>query len=136
MKLSKKQIMAKKKENKKPVGRPLITLEDLGNDWSERMRNLSKDGASIVELAVMLDISRETFYALSERDKEFSYTVKKCKQLCEVWWLKSGRKNLENKDFSYTGWYMNMKNRFNWRDKQDVTSNDQEIKQITGINIK
>ena len=123
-------------EDKKGKGRPLITLEDLPNDWNKRMINLSKDGASIIELAVMLDICRKTFYNLSERNKDFLHTVNKCKDLSEVWWLKSGRKNLENKDFSYTGWYMNMKNRFNWRDKQDVTSNDQEIKQITGINIK
>ncbi len=128
--------MAKKKEDKKPVGRPLITLEDLGDRWKERMFNLAKEGASIIELAVMLDIARSTFYELSERDKEFSNTVKKCKELCEVWWVKKGRISLENKDFSYTGWYMNMKNRFNWKDKQDITSNDQEIKQITGINIK
>ena len=128
--------MAKNKEDKKPVGRPLITLEDLGDRWEERMYNLAKEGASIIELAVMLDIARSTFYELSERDKQFSNTVKKCKELCEVWWVKKGRISLENKDFSYTGWYMNMKNRFNWKDKQDITSNDQEIKQITGINIK
>jgi hypothetical protein len=57
---------------------------------------------------------------MKEND-EFSITIKKGRMLSESWWNKSGRKNLKEKDFSYTGWYMNMKNRFGWRDKQETT---------------
>ena len=84
------------------------------------MLSESAEGASIIELSVDLEISRDTFYALSERDDDFSDTVKKCKTLSEAWWVRKGRKNLDNKEFSYTGWYMNMKNRFNWADKQET----------------
>tara|TARA_Y100001973_G_scaffold48395_1_gene72038 strand:- start:3106 stop:3483 length:378 start_codon:yes stop_codon:yes gene_type:complete len=100
-------------------GRPLIKLEDLPEGWEDTIINLSKEGASIVELAVALDISRKTLYNLSERDEHFLHTIKKCKRYCEAWWLSKGRTELDNKDFSYTGWYMNMKNRFNWADKQE-----------------
>lgn len=117
----------------KKVGRPLTTIKDLPKGWEERIINLAKEGASIVELAVELDISRGTFYALSERDEYFLNTVKKCKRLCEAWWLKKGRTELDNKDFSYTGWYMNMKNRFNWADKKEIK---EEVKQeVTTLNI-
>ena len=100
-------------------GRPLITLKDLPEGWEESIINLSKKGASIVELAVELDISRNTLKALSERNEYFLNTIKKCKRYCEAWWLSKGRTELDNKDFSYTGWYMNMKNRFGWADKQE-----------------
>ena len=101
-------------------GRPLITLKDLPKDWENSIIELSKKGASIVELAVELDISRNTLKALTERDGYFLNTIKKCKIYCEAWWLSKGRTELENKDFSYTGWYMNMKNRFGWADKKEI----------------
>lgn len=101
-------------------GRPTIELKDLPENWETTILFLSEEGASIIELAVELDISRDTFYELSKRDNYFSDTVKRCKDLSEAWWTRKGRKNLENKDFNYTGWYMNMKNRFNWADKQEI----------------
>jgi len=107
-------------ETKKKMGRPRIEVSDLPKDWKETILDLSEQGASIVELAVAIDIGRNTFYELSERDEDFSNTVKRCKELCEVWWVRTGRSNLINKEFSYTGWYMNMKNRFNWTDKQET----------------
>ena len=98
-------------------GRPPITLNDLPENWERDILNLAKIGGSIVEIAVLLDISRNTLTALTERDEYFLNTIKKCKRLCEAWWVEKGRTELDNKDFSYTGWYMNMKNRFGWADK-------------------
>ena len=114
-------------------GRPLITLKDLPKDWENSIIELSKKGASIVELAVELDISRNTLKALTERDGYFLNTIKKCKIYCEAWWLSKGRTELENKDFSYTGWYMNMKNRFGWADKKEIK--EEVKKEVTTFNI-
>ena len=105
-------------------GRPLYVPPD---GYEERLYDLAKQGASLVELAVELDIARETLYNLMERDQHFLDTIKRCKVLCEDWWEKQGRSNLQNKDFNYTGWYMNMKNRFGWKDRQDVTTNDKAL---------
>jgi len=108
----------------KQTGRPQIQLP---SNYELIMTELAKEGASIVELAIALSISRDTFYEISKRDKDFSDTIKRCKELSEAWWERSGRINLSNKEFNYTGWYMNMKNRFGWKDRQDVTTNGEKI---------
>lgn len=109
------------------AGRPKIKLSDLPKNWEKLIIDLSKQGASIIELSVALDISRDTFYALIERENQFSDTIKRCKQYCEAWWIAKGRTELENKEFSYTGWYMNMKNRFGWTDRSDITTQGDKV---------
>ena len=87
-------------------GRPLITLKDLPKDWEKSIIELSKKGASIVELAVELDISRGTFYALSDREPEFKELIINFKEVSkkinrvniskEVLKLRKKRRNTRN----------------------------------------
>jgi len=106
------------------VGRPKAPF-DLEAGWQEDVLNLYREGASDVEIKAVIYEQRGSFSNdLWERwlkeEEEFSETIKVGKMLSEAWWHKSGRKNLDNKEFSFTGWYMNMKNRFGWADKQEV----------------
>jgi len=121
------------------VGRPKKTLNDakefLPIDWKEQILNEYSEGASDVEIRGMfigwLDtFSEDLFYRWLEDEPEFSQTIKNGRQLCEIWWQRTGRKNLMTKDFSYTGWYMNMKNRFGWADKQ------QQVIEQKNINVE
>ena len=87
--------------------------------------DLMKVGASKIEVCAELDISYATLMEWQNPEskyynKDFSDTIKKGEALSQAWWIKAGRTNLDNKDFSYTGWYMNMKNRFKWADKHEV----------------
>lgn len=91
------------------------------------MDNLMKLGANIEEVCAELDIHKDTFYEWIKVHHEFSDAVKIAKQYSEAWWLKNGRENLTNKDFSPTLFYMNMKNRFNWADKQVIDNNNNNI---------
>jgi hypothetical protein len=101
-----------------PGGRP----SKYNPERNPEVIDLMSQGASVVEVAAMLDVSRQTIYEWMDVHPEFSYTIKKGFELCQSWWEAKGRKNLENKDFNYTGWFMNMKNRFyeDWRDRKDV----------------
>ena len=108
------------------VGRPKESLESLPDNWHEEVLELYSEGAADVEIKALIYQWRGTFSCdlwnrWMKEDEEFSITIKKGRMLSESWWNKSGRKNLKEKDFSYTGWYMNMKNRFGWRDKQETT---------------
>lgn len=113
--------------------RPKATL-DLPEGWYNEVLSLYKSGASDVEVKAWIYEQRGSFSNdlwerwLKEED-QFSETIKVGKMLSEAWWQKTGRTSLADKDFSYTGWYMNMKNRFGWKDKQ-------EVEQSGGLTIK
>lgn len=83
-----------------------------------------KKGASIEELGLALDCGYSTVYEWMDRHKPFAEAIKRGREYSKGWWMKEGREAMRDKEFSYTGWYMNMKNRFDWSDK---THNDTSI---------
>lgn len=97
-------------------GRPTKYKKEMGETVITQMT----DGASKIEVCAELGICYDTFLAWQEEHPEFLESVKRGEQLSESWWMKNGRTNLENPKFNYTGWYMNMKNRHGWKDKQET----------------
>lgn len=107
---------------KKPkIGRPTKYRPEMCN----RVIDLMAQGTSLFEVAADLGISEDTLYRWKKERSSFSEAIKRGGLLSRAWWERKGRVNLENKDFSSTLWYMNMKNRFGWADKieqkQDTT---------------
>jgi Helix-turn-helix domain of resolvase len=98
-----------------PAGRP----EQYTKDLCEKVIPLLKKGASIEEIGLELGIGYSTIYEYMERHPEFAEAIKKGREFSKGWWMKEGRTNLKDKDFSSTLWYMNMKNRFGWTDRQE-----------------
>jgi hypothetical protein len=120
-----------------PSGRPKEGLNTLPQGWQDDILSLYEQGASDVEIKALIYQWRNTFSNnLWDRwmDEEpiFWETIKKGRQLSESWWQNAGRVNLKDSRFNSTLWYMNMKNRFGWADKQQI---DNRISG-TGITIE
>lgn len=107
-------------------GRPKVKLSDLPDNWEEDMLALYSEGASDIEIkaTVLNCMSDDLWYRLIAEEPKFSGAVKRGKQLSQSWWERSGRVSLKDKEFNPTLWYMNMKNRFKWSDKQEITGAD------------
>lgn len=119
------------------MARPKQTL-DLPDNWQAEILELYKEGGSDVEVKALIyswrnSFSNDLWDRWLKEEPVFSETIKKGRMLCEAWWSREGRENLSDRDFSPTLWYMNMKNRFGWRDTHDVNSN---IKGEVNINPK
>lgn len=120
-------------------GRPKATTGNLPEGWYNEILSLYQKGASDVEIKSLIydwrgSFSNDLWDRWLKEDPQFSETIKIGKLLSEAWWHKEGRINLKIRDFNYTGWYMQMKNRFGWKDTQQIDTTI-TIPQLPDINI-
>jgi hypothetical protein len=87
--------------------------------YCDKIIELMSEGASIEEVCYEWRITKATLYNWTEKHPEFLNSKKIGEQLSMGWWMKKGRE-LENTKLNHVLWYMNMKNRFGWSDKQEI----------------
>jgi hypothetical protein len=127
----------KKKASKKSVGRPKKSL-DLWKGWAKDVLDLYVDGASDVEIKALVwqkrgSFSNDLWGRWMDEEKEFSETIKMGRTFAKAWWEKKGRSGVDSQEINSTMWYMNMKNRYGWRDKQDITSDEKPIQTMVSF---
>lgn len=105
---------------KRPVGRPRTTVDDLPNDWQQIMTDCGQDGGSAAEARCLLGIGMSAWETLLKDSEEFREAEKVRQALCEVWWEKRGREMASGEQGNSAVWIFNMKNRFGWRDRHDI----------------
>lgn len=103
-------------------GRPKDHVEDrLPEGWQQRFLEMAAEGCSEVEIRAEFRISTDLWYRWLEEDETFSKTAKEAKDICHGKWESMGRKMaFGDAEGNPTTWIFNMKNRFGWKDKQEV----------------
>lgn len=94
-------------------------------DW-DRVLALYEEGASDVEIAKELGVTKASFDKMYAEVPAFTAFVDKGRTLSQAWWMTTLRSNLMNKEFNTSLFNFAMKNRFGWADKVETTSQDGE----------
>lgn len=82
-----------------------------------------KDGLSFESYAAIIDVHRDTLYEWVKVHKDFSDAKKKAVDHCMLFWERVGVAGATGKlpGFQTGAWVFNMKNRFSWTDRQELT---------------
>ena len=113
------------------IGRPKENFNPW-EGWYHEILDAYSVGKSDVEIRALIinrterkSLCHELWERWLEEEEVFSETIKMGRILSEAWWTKQGRDGLwsdgekETTKLNYVGWYMQMKNRFGWKDRQE-----------------
>lgn len=94
--------------------------EEWCREKAKLLPDMFKDGQAVVEVAVELNMTKETFYQLCKKYDFWKEAYNLGKVKSEAWWLKIGRIGTTGK-IKANGyiWRLNMQNRFGWYEKKE-----------------
>lgn len=106
--------------------------------WKEDIINMGKNGKNKIYFSNYLNLHRNTFYNLMERDPEFKDVIDIALKFSQQWWIENVRESFESgtsQKMNSTLWkyYMSNVYRDDWKEETsiDVTSKGEKIKDNT-----
>ena len=119
---------------KRPVGRPRKTLNDLPIGWETKLIEMGQEGMLDIDAIVYLGISKETFYEFLDEYPNFTDTISRMRNASHTWWAsipRKGFKDGKSKDVNSNLWALVMRNKFkdewNTEKKVDITTGGEKI---------
>lgn len=127
--------MTKKQPIKKKNGRPLGS-DEYRQEYDQMIIDCMEKGASAVEFAASVGVAKSTIYEWAKNHQSFSNAFTRARTMCQAWWERQGRTNLQDKTerdeeakittttrFNDRLWNKNMACRFRdeWVEKKDIS---------------
>lgn len=104
------------------TGRPPKITKVWADKQADVLADMFREGQGVAEVCAGLNICKNSFYKAIDISANFSDAYKRGCELSEAWWTRLGRDGASKMvDIQPATWIFNMKNRFDWREKQDNT---------------
>jgi len=114
--------MTEETPKKRPVGRP----SKYKPEYCEKIIELAKTGAGMVEWALACGIDRPTLYYWGEEHPEFLTALSHAKLEEQAWWEQAGRGGMYMDKFNALVWKTSMQARF----RDDYT--ERKVTEVSG----
>ena len=125
IKTSKAKPAKSKAVVKKKKGRPKQYMKQYADMLAKDLPDMFENGESVAEVCVALNCCKDTFYKMCDISLHFSDSYKKGRDKSEAWWNALGRKGSAGEStIQPATWIFNMKNRFDWSDKNRLSGPD------------
>lgn len=98
-----------------------------GRSWAKEITELYKEGASDAEVAAHLNVTIKEYYKQMEENVAFNQLVTMGRTLSLAYWEGLARKHIQNKSFNSSLYAFYMKNKFQWADKTEITSQNENL---------
>lgn len=105
------------------MGRPTKYKEE----YCEDIYKFMAEGKSKEAWAGSKGFSKHRIYDWAEKHKKFRHAVKRGEAACQNFWEEMGIQMALAGAGNATVWIFNMKNRFKWKDRSDVTTDDKQL---------
>ena len=102
----------------------MSSIKVLPKGWEQVVATEYREGASDTEVRAKLRVTLSLWQSLynDPQASSFREVVDIGRMLAKGWWLEQGRKALRDRAFNANLWHMNMKNRYSWSDKTEVST--------------